>query len=172
MTPKKVIHRDIKPLNLLLDKTGLKLKLCDFGTTCDLHTMMSTQRGTFVYMAPEVFRGEKYDEKCDVYSWAVTFWQCLARDDPFNKIENPFALMMSKASSNLRLPRLKKCPQMINDMIQLCTFYSFEKTKSFQKRYSMTQVVKIMEELYQKCETPKPIEFKCNGMFLIMISYF
>lgn len=37
-------------------------------------------------MAPEVFEGNKYSEKCDVFSWGIVLWECLARQKPFNDI--------------------------------------------------------------------------------------
>ena len=54
MKPKPLIHRDLKPLNLLLTNKGRHLKICDFGTVADQATKMTNNRGTVVYMAPEV----------------------------------------------------------------------------------------------------------------------
>jgi len=51
---KPTIHRDLKPLNLLLTQGGTLLKVCDFGTACNLRTMMTANKGTADYIAPEV----------------------------------------------------------------------------------------------------------------------
>lgn len=40
-------------------------------------------------MAPEVFEGNKYSEKCDVFSWGIVLWECLARKKPFDEIGAP-----------------------------------------------------------------------------------
>ncbi|XP_033164251.1 mitogen-activated protein kinase kinase kinase 7 isoform X1 [Drosophila mauritiana] len=95
MQPKAVIHRDIKPLNTLLCEKGLKLKICDFGTVVDLSQSISCNAGTCRYKAPEVLQGNKPDEKCDVYSWAITFWEILSRKEPFEQYNTLFELYMA-----------------------------------------------------------------------------
>jgi len=54
MSPKPLIHRDLKPLNLLLTNKGRNLKICDFGTVADKSSMMTNNRGSAAWMAPEV----------------------------------------------------------------------------------------------------------------------
>nr|CAD7585881.1 unnamed protein product [Timema genevievae] len=55
MQPKALIHRDLKPPNLLLIMDGKVLKICDFGTACDQQTYMTNNKGSAAWMAPEVF---------------------------------------------------------------------------------------------------------------------
>ena len=61
------IYRDLKSPNLLLVKQGLMLKICDFGTACDMQTVMTNNKGSAAWMAPEVFEGNTYTEKCDIF---------------------------------------------------------------------------------------------------------
>lgn len=49
-----MLHRDIKPQNMLLADMFGRLKICDFGTATDLATYLTNMKGTPAYMAPEV----------------------------------------------------------------------------------------------------------------------
>ena len=71
MKPKPIIHRDLKSPNLLLVKQGLMLKICDFGTACDMQTVMTNNKGSAAWMAPEVFEGNTYTEKCDIFRFVI-----------------------------------------------------------------------------------------------------
>jgi hypothetical protein len=44
-------------------------------------------------MAPEVFEGSNYSERCDVFSWSIILWECIARELPFKEIELTYSIM-------------------------------------------------------------------------------
>ena len=73
-----IIHRDIKPANIFISDTG-DFKLGDFGVarTASASTGASTFAGTVKYMAPEVFRREKYTASVDTYSLGLVMYQLL-----------------------------------------------------------------------------------------------
>ena len=54
------VYRDLKPPNLLLMMEGRVLKICDFGTACDMRTQMTNGQGSAAWMAPEVFEGKTF----------------------------------------------------------------------------------------------------------------
>ena len=81
-----VIHRDVKPHNILLDGNGTP-KLTDFGIARALDATRATRTGTYLgtalYSSPEQLRGEKATPKSDVYSLGVTLYQAATGEPPF-----------------------------------------------------------------------------------------
>lgn len=81
---KNIIHRDIKPQNILVSSKG-DYKLGDFGVAkVSEKTAAGTIAGTYEYMAPEVFRGEKYNSTADIYSLGIVmYWMMNNKRTPF-----------------------------------------------------------------------------------------
>ena len=82
---RSIIHRDIKPENIFVDGQG-NYKLGDFGTARTISKTMGSMstKGTYSYMAPEVYLGGKYDARADIYSLGITMYRLLNRNrDPF-----------------------------------------------------------------------------------------
>ena len=75
---KNIIHRDIKPQNIFISDNG-DFKLGDFGIarTMEKTTGGMSKKGTYKYMAPEVFRGEHYDSTVDLYSLGIVLFSLL-----------------------------------------------------------------------------------------------
>ena len=82
---KNIIHRDIKPENIMVDDAG-HFKLGDFGIARKLEKTLAelSVKGTFAYMAPEVYHGEAYDTRADQYSLGIVLYRLLNNNrDPF-----------------------------------------------------------------------------------------
>jgi serine/threonine protein kinase len=90
-----IIHRDIKPDNVMLTKDGT-VKVVDFGIARVLETS-KTQTGmllgTFAYMSPEQYHGEHADARSDIWSFGVLLYELLAYQRPF-KGQTPASLML------------------------------------------------------------------------------
>ncbi|MFD3872909.1 protein kinase [Streptomyces sp. NPDC058623] len=93
-----VVHRDLKPGNLFLLPGG-RLKICDFGIAHSSDatpgwTVTGRMFGTPAYMAPEQWRGERVDARCDLYALGCVLYALLSGEPPFGSAGSPYALML------------------------------------------------------------------------------
>jgi serine/threonine protein kinase len=82
---KRLVHRDIKPDNILLNKDGTLVKVSDFGISKDLdYSSSDSIQGAFLYMSPEQLTDpSKVDHRSDFYSLAVVIYQLKTGEIPF-----------------------------------------------------------------------------------------
>ncbi|GMH96195.1 hypothetical protein TrVE_jg4839 [Triparma verrucosa] len=129
-----IIHRDLKPDNMLVTTT-YGIKLTDFGEARVMDSEMTmTQVGSPVYMAPEVLKGERYDERIDIYSYAITLLEMLVLaesvfevfEKSFKKLKGedavltPLALTRMVALENFRPDLPANIPKSLSDLIKAC----------------------------------------------------
>ncbi|MFK7742081.1 MAG: serine/threonine-protein kinase [Planctomycetota bacterium] len=139
---KGVMHRDLKPGNVLLDGHGDAF-VCDFGLArelgCDVGATLTGQMlGTPAYMSPEQALGDrdKIGEQTDVYALGVILYECLAGAAPFAGL--PLAQLMHAVIEKEPMPLRKRNSRVPVDLQLIC-----EKAmaKEPQQRYATVQAL-------------------------------
>ncbi|XP_059452879.1 probable serine/threonine-protein kinase SIS8 isoform X2 [Corylus avellana] len=116
-----IVHRDLKSPNLLVDKNWV-VKVCDFGLSrMKHHTFLSSKStaGTPEWMAPEVLRNERANEKCDVYSFGVILWEITTLGIPWKGL-NPMQVVGAVGFQNKRLEIPDEVDPAVAQIIQDC----------------------------------------------------
>ena len=78
-----IAHRDLKPENVLLDANGY-IKLIDFGFAKIIEDSSRTFCGTYEYLAPEIVKGEPYNQSVDWWGLGVMLFEMLTKTTPFD----------------------------------------------------------------------------------------
>lgn len=103
----QIIHRDIKPHNIIITKDGV-VKVTDFGIARAVSTATVTHSGNIMgsvhYFSPEQARGEIADEKSDIYSLGVVIYEMLTGELPFVG-ESPISVALKKIQNDPLSPR-------------------------------------------------------------------
>ena len=114
----KILHRDIKPQNILINDD--EIKICDFGFAKKLkeNDLISTFCGSPLYMAPEILKFCEYTEKADIWSLGVIIYELLYKEHPNPSTNKQELIKKIKNNDDIKIPfdintklsdLLKKC---------------------------------------------------------------
>ena len=126
-----IIHRDIKPENIFVSRFG-EFKLGDFGIARELERTMSglSKKGTYSYMAPEIYKGEKYDSSIDIYSLGIVLYKLMNQNRlPFLSLDKQLITYrdkenaLNKRMAGEKLPRPAEAGDAFAEVIlKACAF--------------------------------------------------
>jgi ankyrin repeat protein len=149
-----IVHRDLKTLNVLVTKDW-RCKVADFGLS-RFHVdenapTLHKCRGTYAYIAPEVFRSEGYLPPADIYSYSIMIWEIVARIMK-GTYEKPFAeythlkmdvQVLVQAAKLGKRPTVKdNCPRLFGDLIVECWDPAREKRPTIDDVINRLAVIK------------------------------
>lgn len=143
-----IIHRDIKPQNIMISKDG-KVKVTDFGIAkaATSNTITSNVMGSVHYTSPEQARGGFSDEKSDIYSLGCTMFEMLTGHVPFDG-ETTVAIAIKHIQEDMPSPReyVPEIPVCVEKIIFKCT------QKSPDRRYQ--NMGELIADLKKSLITP------------------
>lgn len=143
-----IIHRDIKPQNIIISKEG-KVKVTDFGIAkaATSNTITSNVMGSVHYTSPEQARGGYSDEKSDIYSLGVTMFEMLTGRVPFNG-DTTVAIAIKHIQEEMPSPReyVSEIPVSVEQIVFKCC------QKSPDRRYQ--SMGELITDLKRSLMTP------------------
>ena len=126
-----IIHRDIKPQNVLIKDDGT-LKVVDFGIALAQDALQLTQSdsvmGSVHYLAPEVARGEAATRQSDIYSLGIVFYELLSGEVPFHGEQ---AVQIAMKHMREEIPSIRKLNPQLPQAVENVILRATAKNKNF-----------------------------------------
>lgn len=115
-----VLHRDIKPQNILIHNHNIKISDFGFAKSFEKHELITTFCGSPLYMAPEIIKDHEYDTKSDIWSLGVIFYELITKRHPYYiKTRKELNQMVYKGYNiNFHIIKNTKCRELIKNMLE------------------------------------------------------
>lgn len=156
-----IIHRDIKPQNIIISKEG-KVKVTDFGIAkaATSNTVSSNVMGSVHYTSPEQARGGYSDEKSDIYSLGITMFEMLTGRVPFQG-DSTVGIAIKHIQEPMPSPRqyVEEIPISVEQIVLKCC------QKSPDRRYQT--MAELIDDLKQSLVTPEEAFVKMDEFDMI-----
>ena len=152
---KNIIHRDIKPNNILIHNNIIKI--CDFGFSKEIENndILNTFCGSPLYMAPEIFKLHEYSIKSDIWSLGVIIYEIIYKKHPYpsnNKIT-----LLQNIENNIIIPNECKYKYLLERMLD-------------KNEYTRISWEELFDLFYKNMEKEEPVENKMitssNSLYL------
>jgi serine/threonine protein kinase/Tfp pilus assembly protein PilF len=184
-----IVHRDIKPQNILIDADG-RPRICDFGLAKLRREVVLTQTGTtlgtIAYMSPEQARGEEVDHRADIWSLGVVVYEMLTGQRPFRgdhdqaviyailnsqpesisgiRPDAPGALVriIDKAMAKSPDDRYRDMAEMVSQLRSLKAELDSQLTKTVEAEKRMSPSIAVLP--FANLSADKEQEYFCDGM--------
>ena len=140
----KVIHRDIKPGNIIYNRQSGALKITDFGIAKladDSRTRTGSVMGSPLYMSPEQLKGQKVTGASDIYSLGVTLYKLLSGETPYqgDSLANLTYQILNKRPKSIR----EYCPDLPDSVVRLINkSIQREPSKRFASALAMAEALR------------------------------
>lgn len=141
-----VLHRDLKSSNCLVNKNN-NVKLCDFGLSkiYENSERQTNSSSTLFWMAPEFIVERIFNEKSDIFSLGILFWEVFMRDTIPYKGMNELTFLLGDIEVLKKRPLIpENFDPEIRKLIESCW------TMDYNKRPNISTVVEIIEDLIKK----------------------
>jgi serine/threonine protein kinase len=152
---RNIIHRDIKPENIFISDDGY-YKLGDFGIarTIEKTTGGLSKKGTYTYMAPEIYRGEAYGSAVDIYSLGIVMYRLINKNrtpfmppfpEPITHSDRENALMRRINGEPIPVPA-GVSGRLAEIIIKACAFTPAERYSSPMQLYKELEAIQYSSE--------------------------
>ncbi len=164
-----IIHRDIKPQNILMKDDGT-VKIADFGIAraqdATQLTQMDSVMGSVHYMAPETARGESSTSQSDIYSVGIVFYELLVGDVPYNA-DVPVQVALKHMRDEL--PSVKEYNPSIPQSVENIIIKATVKNKFFRYKSSQEMLSDLNSCMDENKKHEKPIVFDTDDGHTIVM---
>lgn len=168
----KIIHRDMKPKNILLTNNFKTIKLCDFGFakySVGLKRSM-TVCGSPLYMAPEIYQKIGYMHSVDIWAIGLILYEMLFALHPLNELDDPLKLANTIINIDIKIPKNEnienECIDILEKMLKRNEIERINLDELLENKWiiecmtSKIEKINSIDEIYKK----KECEYENNNM--------